>query len=179
AAAVIVGLILAGLLKDTPALLYPLIVLLVIALFVFFMIVAPAMVFAQLKAAQGSKVDIDAAFQQGKKFLWRFWGLSIVVGLIILGGFILLIVPGFFMIKRYLLAPYYLVDKDLSIGEAMRASAEAGKKYSGAVWGVVGVNILISLASSIPFIGSLLGLVLNIAYYCAPAVRYEQVKAAS
>ena len=178
AAAVILGLLVGGLLKDTPALLYPLIALVVIAAFVFLMVVSPAMVFTQIKAAQGVKVTTDEALRMGRKFLWRFFGLSILISLIILGGLILLIVPGLFMLKRYFMAPYYLIDKDLSIGEAMKASAEAGQKYAGAIWGLIGVHLVIGLSGLIPFIGSIVNLILAVAYYCAPAVRFEQVKSA-
>lgn len=179
AVAVIAGVILALGFKDTPLLLYPTLTALAIALIALFMVLAPATVHVQLKSAQKTTADFDSAFQQGKKYFWRFWGMSMLIGLIILVGFILLIVPGFFMIKRYLLAPYFLVDKDLAIKEAMAASAEAGKKYSGSVWGVLGVEIVIGLVNSVPYVGSIAGFVLNVAYYCAPAVRYEQVKAAN
>jgi len=177
--AIVVGVLLAVALKDTPALLYPLIAVLAVALIGFLMVLAPATVHAQLKSAQEDTVDFDSAFQRGKQLVWRFWGMSILIGLIVLVGFILLIIPGFFMIKRYLLAPYFMVDKDLDISGAMKASAEAGKAYSGAVWGVLGVEILIGLVNSIPYLGSIAGFILNIGYYCAPAVRYEQIKAAS
>ncbi len=176
--AVIAGVLLVLGFKDTPAVLYPALAVLAIAAIGCLMILAPATVHVQLKSAQKATVDFDSAWQQGKKYVWRFWGMSILIGLIVLVGFILLIVPGFFMIKRYLLAPYFLVDKNLSIGDAMKNSAKAGQKYSGAVWGVLGVEVVISLVSGIPYLGSLAGFVLNVAYYCAPAIRYEQVKAA-
>jgi uncharacterized membrane protein len=164
---------------NTPALLIGAIILLAVVLIGVCMVLAPATVYVQLKSAQHVTADFNSAIEQGKKFVWRFWGMSILIGLIILGGLILLIIPGLFMIKRYLLAPYFLLDKDLSVGEAMRASAEAGKQHGGAVWGVFGVQVLIGLTGAIPAVGSIISFVLDVAYYCAPAVRYEQIKAAS
>jgi hypothetical protein len=177
--AALIGLLFATAFKDTPVLLYSALAVLGVALLGVCMVLAPATVHVQIKSAQKTTVGFNNALEQGKKYIWRFWGMSLLVGLIVIVGFILLIVPGIFMIKRYLLASYFLVDKDLPIGEAMRASAEASKKYSGAVWGILGVEVLISIANSIPFIGSIVGFVLNIAYYCAPAIRYEQIKAAN
>lgn len=179
AAAVILILLIAAAFKDNHVLMIPLISLSVLALVGFCVLLAPTAVYVQLKSARGDKVETDAALQEGKKYFWRFWGLSILVSLIVVVGLILFIIPGLFMIKRYLLAPYFLVDKDLSISDAMSASAEAGKRFAGAIWGILGVEVVISLASVIPFIGSIINLVLSIAYYCAPAVRYEQIKATS
>ena len=79
------------------------------------------------------------------------------------------------MLKRYILAPYFLVDKNLGIMEAMNQSAEASKKYSSALWGLIGVTFLISLPGIIPVLGAIVSALLGIAYYCAPAVRYREV----
>ena len=46
-----------------------------------------------------------------------------------------------------------------------------------AVFGIIGVDILISLANVIPIIGGLITFLLQIVYFCAPAIRYEQLKA--
>jgi uncharacterized membrane protein len=97
--------------------------------------------------------------------------MSLIIGV----GFLLLIVPGLFLLRRYILAPYFLVDKELSINEALNQSAAFSKKYSGAVWGLIGVTILISLLGIIPVLGGIASAILGIAYYCAPALRYKEV----
>ena len=140
-------------------------------------IIAPAMPLVQIKSTQGKQITIGEALQGGLKFFWRFWGLSILVGLIIIVGFLLLIVPGIFMIKRYYLAPFYMYDKNTGIGEAMRTCAEDSKAFAGAIWGVIGVTLLINLPSIIPLF-AIVTMVLSIVYYCAPTLRYFQIKSA-
>ena len=135
----------------------------------------PAMVYLQLKSVGKTKVAVGEALKVGLRLFLRFLGLSIVMGLVIGIGFLLLIVPGLFMLRRYILAPYFLVDKNLGIMEAMKQSAETSKKYSSALWGLIGVTILISLPGIVPVIGGIISAILGIAYYCAPAVRYHEV----
>jgi hypothetical protein len=137
---------------------------------------APALAYTQLQSVRGKTVDFLQALKASTKFFWRFIGLVIVMGIVILVGFVLFIVPGLFMLRRYILAPYYLIDKDMKIFEAMRASAADSKKFSSAIWGLIGVEILCTVVGVIPIIGWIISAALSIAYYCAPAIRYTQVK---
>jgi hypothetical protein len=140
-------------------------------------IVAPAIPFVQLKSARGEVVALGEALRAGMKFFWRYWGLTIAVMFIIFGGFLLLIVPGFFMMKRYLLAQFYMYDKDTGIGEAMRQCATDSKVFASALWGIIGMMILISLPSIIQILG-IITFALEIVYFCAPPIRYLQIKQA-
>jgi len=89
---------------------------------------------------------------------------------------LLLIVPGVIAIRRYFLAPYLMLDKDLSIREAMKQSAALSKPYSGSIWGIIGVIVLLSLPSIIPVIGWAVSFVLMLLYSVAPALRYQELK---
>jgi uncharacterized membrane protein len=149
----------------------------IIVLVIYELLLMPALVYAQVKSAQGQKVSVSEVLRGGRQYFWRFYGVAILSGLIILGGFILLIVPGLFMLKRYYLATYMLISDDLGVMEALRRSAEVSKRYAGAVWGLLGVTLLLALVGIVPIIGLLVSWVGTIAYYCAPAVRYEQLKA--
>jgi len=80
----------------------------------------------------------------------------------------LLIVPFFFAMRRYILAPYYMIDRGTGIRESLRQSAQDSKKFSGPLWGLVGVNLLSQI---IP--------IADILYMCAPAIRYKEVTDAS
>ncbi len=128
-----------------------------------------------LQSTQGKKVTLGWVFEMGKTYFWRLLGASLLIGLIVVGGFILFIVPGVFMIKRYYLVPYYIMDRDMKIMDAMRTCAADAKEFSGAVWGLLGVTVLIQLVGLVPFVG-VVSTVLVILYYCAPALRYEQIK---
>lgn len=130
----------------------------------------------QVMSVKGQTTTFGEAFSKGLHYFWRMLGLSVLVGLIVVVGLILLIVPGLIFIRRYFLAPYFLVDQDLGIREAMRRSAAATKNHSGAVWGVIGVTILLELTSVVPFVGPFVAAVLGFLYSCAPALRYQQLK---
>lgn len=130
----------------------------------------------QLEGARGKTPDMSALWQVGKKYWLRLFALSIVIGLAIVGGLILLIVPGLIMIRRYFLAPYVMVDKNTGILDSMRQSAALSKPYSGSVWGVIGVSVLLSVPGVIPIIGSFISLALGVLYSVAPALRYEELK---
>jgi hypothetical protein len=146
-------------------------------LLAFAALVGPALVYAQLKSARLEKASYQEAWEISKKFWWRFLLLSIAVGVTIVIGLILLIVPGIIFLRRYFLSQYAMIDQDLSVGDSMRASNELSRGRSMAIFGIIGVDILISLPNFIPLIGGIVTAALQIAYFCAPAIRYEQLKA--
>jgi hypothetical protein len=146
-------------------------------------VLSPAVYITQLRSVQNKTIDFSHAVQEGLHIFWRFIGLEICMFVIIIVGFILLIVPGFFMIHRYILAPYYLIDHNMKIVDALKASATDSKKFSGAIWGLIGVEVLLIVALGI--LDALLGplaiiaIVFYYVYYCAPAIRYLQIKHAT
>lgn len=130
----------------------------------------------ELESAQGKKPKLDDLWPYAKKYWLKLLGLFIVMFLLILGGFLLLIVPGIIAIRRYFLAPYVMLDKDMSIPDALRESARISKPYSGSIYSILGVMILFALPSIIPSIGWLITFVLMFLYSVAPALRYEELK---
>lgn len=135
------------------------------------LIAEPALTKTQLVSTKDQKVGFSAAFKSGLPFVWRLLGLQIMMGLISIVAIVLLIIPFFFVYPRILLAPYYLIDRNLSIMQALKTSAAEYKKVKG-VWGLIGVQFLFSI---VPFANIILGIL----YYCAPAVRYQQITAAA
>jgi uncharacterized membrane protein len=79
----------------------------------------------------------------------RFLMVSILYSLIVLGGFILLIIPGIYIALRYCFAPILVIDKKMGIGEAFDKSKEMTK---GKKWKLLGF-----FAASLVFV--LLGLI--------------------
>lgn len=145
------------------------------AIIVLAILLGPAITYVQLQSAKGNKVQLSEAITTGAKFIFRFIGLAILVSVLIMGGLILFIIPGLIMVRRYFLSAYLLIDKNIGIIEAMKQSAALTKPYSSKVWGIVGVNILISLPSFIPIIGTIISSVLQLLYSFAPAIRYIQL----
>lgn len=136
---------------------------------------APGLICLQLATINKKTLGFNEAFQQGLTYLWRFILLGIVMIVLLIVSLILFIVPFFFVLPRVILAPYYLIDRDLSVTEALNASNEAYKER-GKLWGIIGVTILLNVPSLIPVIGSVISAVLTFLYGPAFAMRYEQYK---
>ena len=131
---------------------------------------------AQLEGSEGKTVGFGSIWKTTKELGLRMIGLYVLVGLVILGGFILLIIPGLIFLRRYFLSPYVLLDKKVGIREAMKRSADISKPHSGSVWGVIGLMFLIGLIGILPWIGWLIAFVLGLFYSVAPALRYQELK---
>jgi hypothetical protein len=147
--------------------------LIVLGLYVF---VALLQYVLNSKTAEGETPTFGQLMPVVQKYGMRLIGLSLLIGIYVLLGFIAFIVPGLIFIRRYYLAPYVMLDKDLSIREAMKESDRLTKPYSGAVWGLIGVSILLSLTSILPLFGWILSFVLTVSYSVAPALRYQELK---
>lgn len=146
--------------------------------FIASVIIAPAFVIAQLQSAKGKQVEIADVIKKGLPLIIRVFLLQLVTLFIVIGGLILLIVPGVFAAQRLLLAQYFLVDQDLSVDDAIKQSFEKTSKFSGPVWGIVGVNLIyLLLIFTIFLIPVSIGLI--IAYMIAPAIRYFEIQKAS
>jgi hypothetical protein len=150
------------------------VLLLYVALVVLGIFVAIGVTISTLKSADGKKVSFFESLKAAKHFFWKYVGLCICIGLIVLAGLIVLVVPGIFFLKRYFLAPYYLVDRDVSINKALKQSAEDTNK-TGGLWGLLGMSVLISALSLIPLVGWIGSFIAGILYVCAPAIRYREV----
>lgn len=139
----------------------------------------PPLVYTYVRSAKGKTVSALEAVRKSYRHFWPLLGLTFLTGVIIVLGFLLFIVPGVIMLRRYLLSPYYLLDHNLTIKEAMRRSAEDSKTYSGAVYSVIGVIILIGLIGFISQFGLVASAILQILYTTAPAIRYIEISKAT
>ena len=108
-----------------------------------------------------TRINIDASFggvEEKPKYsdlfnsqgvYIKFLIVSVLYMLIVLGGFILLIIPGIYIALRYCFAPILIIDKNMGIGEAFAKSKQMTK---GKKWNLIGF-----FAASLAFV--LLGLV--------------------
>jgi hypothetical protein len=134
----------------------------------------------QVRASGGQQPAIGELARDGAKYFFRLLGLIIIEVVIIVLGLLLLIVPGIIAIGRLAMAPYFMLDKNLSIGEALSQSNRMGKAYFGKIWAAIGVFILVSIGASIiggvGDIGQLLGALIAIAFSLILPLRYQQLK---
>lgn len=82
----------------------------------------------------GKQLPFSDLFTQ-LKYFWRVLGATLLIGLIVIGGLILLIVPGIYWALRYSMTTNLIVDKDMGILEAM---GESGKLTAGIKWRLLG-----------------------------------------
>ncbi len=141
----------------------------------FSVLLLPSRYYLQLQVAKGKIVGLIEAVSDSLKYFWRIIGFNFLFALFIFLGLIAFIVPGLIVLRRYFLTPYFLIDQNLSVKEAMSASAQASILHSKAIWGVIGVSVLFSVFNIVPVWGGLAVLILTTLYSCAPALRYLEL----
>lgn len=124
---------------------------------------------AQLDAVHGKPLHFKYLFATVREIGWRMLGLYVLSTLAIVFSL-------FILTRRYLLAPYVMLEKKTGILESMRLSSELSNRNPGAVWGVVGVMVLIGLVNIVPIIGGLASFMIGSLYSLAPAIRFQQLK---
>lgn len=127
-----------------------------------------AQVYVYISGVRGKRVEVGEALKSAQPLWWRMFLLQLLVGLTVLGGFILLFVPGIIFALKLSLASYYLVDKNCGVMEAYKSSWEATKGNLGKIWGLVGVNILFILLCIV-----LVGIYFSIMYGASFALLYD------
>jgi hypothetical protein len=111
--------------------------------FAFMYSVINTMLFASLR---GDEFSLQTAINYGLQRFLKMFGLVIIMYVIIVASIILLIIPFLFIAPRVILAPYYLILTDCSIGEALAAGWHSTKGQYKAVYGIIGIQILVALA---------------------------------
>jgi hypothetical protein len=131
---------------------------------------------AQLDAVEGRNLDFQDLWKTCRQIGLRMFGLYLITGLIVVVGFILFIIPGIILARRYFLAPYIMLDKKTGIRESLERSAALSKLNTGSIYGIFGVLVVIALIGIIPFIGGIIAFGVGALYSIAPALRYQQLK---
>lgn len=121
-----------------------------------FILVIPGAIFglttqiALIKAIQHEgTVGTKQLLKESWPLVWRYFLLSLLVGLVVLAGIILLIIPAIIFGVWFMFSTYVLVVEGTGGTAAMRRS----KFYArGKFWGLVGRMLVIMLLSMIPSI---------------------------
>ncbi len=125
-----------------------------------------------IAGVRGQKLSIGDALSKAFPLWLKMIGLLIVVSVSLVVSFLLLVIPFFFVLPRLSLAHYFLVDKNLGVMEAYKASWAATKGSSGKVWGIIGATFLMALLM-ITIIGIPFSIYFLIMYSGAYGVLYE------
>jgi len=95
-----------------------------------------------LSFCDGQQPRFGTLFDASWNCFWRYLGTAILYGLIIFGGFLLLIVPGIIWAVKYGLCLYFVVDKGLGPVDAIKAS---GRTTMGVKWDLFAFGLLCAL----------------------------------
>jgi hypothetical protein len=143
----------------------------------------PALVVCMTRVVNGKDADVFSCLRDGLYKFWRIYGAVLMFFVLLVGGLVLFILPGLFVLRRYLLAPLYLADQDVTIRQAFILSGRESAPFAPYIWGLIGVEIAIAFISSssaaIPLIGSLLSLAVTYSYFFGPALRYKSITEAA
>lgn len=90
---------------------------------------------------------------------WKFLGTSILVGLAIAIGFVLLIVPGIIAAIFFMFATVIVIDRDLGPIEAMKESMRIGRGYR---WSLLGFLVLLALIALLGLLALFVGLLVAV-----------------
>jgi len=146
---------------------------------------APSLYF-RVRLTGGEQPSLAACYRRGLPYFWRLAGLNLLLGVLLVVGFLLFIVPGIVLlvlfISRYYLANYYLVDRNLGIKQALLQSHHETAPIAGTIWGTVGVGIsfslLAGLVSAINPIAAVPAVFIQLIGLYIPALRYHEIKQA-
>jgi uncharacterized membrane protein len=100
-------------------------------------------------AAHDNPETVDLSALWHPRPFWKFLAASILVGLAIGIGFVLLIVPGILAMVFFMFSTVIVIDRDLGPIEAMKESMRIGRGYR---WSLLGLVVLLAL---IVFVGML------------------------
>ncbi len=118
--------------------------------------------------------NLDAALTDTWPFYLRLIGLAIVEYVLLALSILLFVVPFFFVLPRLVLAPYFLIDRNLGPIEAIKASWDETKGRSMDVWGITAVAILFALLM-VTIIGIPFSIYFLVMYAAAPALLYKHI----
>jgi len=118
--------------------------------------------YVALQSEAGKTTGFSEAFNATKKRFWRLLFAQLLANLKIFGWTLLFIIPGIVAGYRYQLLPYLIMnesDKEKGIGDSHNKTKALVK---GRLWELFGISFV---AGIVPFVGSLLSISGNAAYY--------------
>ncbi|MFC1933760.1 YciC family protein [Chloroflexota bacterium] len=101
--------------------------------------------FAHLKAARRDKLEIKDMFEAFQNY-WNAVLANILVGIIVIIGFMLLIIPGIIFACKLAFTPYLVVDRKMEVIEAVKESWRMTNGHAGQVFliGLLAIPIFIA-----------------------------------
>lgn len=111
-----------------------------------------------LRMTDGESPKFAEIFEEYRLF-WKYLITNILQGLAILGGFILLIIPGIIFALQYSFAPLILIDTKADPIASMKESAAITK---GKKWQLLGFYLVLAVLNMAGFLALVIGLFVSI-----------------
>jgi hypothetical protein len=134
--------------------------------------------YVTIKVLRGSQLSLFKLYRQSLKYWLRVVGGLLLYGCLVGCGFILFVVPGIILLRRYVLLPFFIVDENVGIRVAMQHSAIASKSARRHIWTMLLILAIVSVLSyllSRLAYGEVLAALLPILYYFFPSQRYLDI----
>lgn len=109
------------------------------------------------RISDGESPELKEAFSAYGIF-WKYIGTSILYCLIVLGGLILLVIPGLIWLVKYSFAPLLVIDKGLSPKVALK---ESGVMTHGIKWRLVGLFLVLGLVTILGYLAFGVGILVS------------------
>lgn len=150
-------------------------IVLILAFLVFVLLIAPYVTIALLASARSQKINFRDTFAQSRHLAGRFFVMGLLTGLAVLGGFILLVIPGIIFGAWFSLAGFTMVAENLGPVDSMKRSKELVKGHMAETLGILSVPTAVNIITIVPFIGPIISTLFGLGYSAAPAIRYLQL----
>ncbi|MCB9819301.1 hypothetical protein H6789_01135 [Candidatus Nomurabacteria bacterium] len=111
-------------------------------LMVIYVIISILMSIALILAINNNSLTAKDAYTQAMTYFWKYVGLSILMTIILMVGFLLLIIPGIILSVWFAFATYVLILENGGIVDSLKKSREYVR---GKWWGVFGRLIVMSI----------------------------------
>jgi len=116
--------------------------------FIAYPIYTVGVIFYIASVISGENIDTKTLWKLGAKFWLPYIILSILVGVVVIFGFILLVIPGVIFTIRYAFSEFDLLLNQSKPLDAMRNSWDITKEY---MWVILGGYVVITIALYVPY----------------------------
>jgi uncharacterized membrane protein len=108
-----------------------------------------------IRRAAGKDTPLSTLWESYSQFI-PLSVMLVLMGLLIVGGFFLLVLPGIYLAVAYSFAPYLIIEKNMGVWEALETSRKAITTYWWRYFGLLLITVLLFIVGTIPL---LIGLV--------------------
>jgi len=107
-----------------------------------------------IQRSAGIPIHVKTIFQPFS-FFFLLIGLTLLVSLFTLAGFLLLVLPGIYLALAYAFSPYLMIKKNMGIWESMETSRKTVTKYWWRYFGLMLLLVLLNIVAAVALLAPL------------------------